>query len=344
MEKVFFEELCKKLQIGKLIEEPRRLSGGFLHKMYSLSTDNGKYAVKLLNPFIMQRETAMENFRTAEYFEAILEEAGLPVLPAIVFGGKKMQVISGQYFYVFRWFSGKALQPCSITKEHVKCIGETLARIHRLESLVTGEKTDTVRINWAQYEEKLSIQEPEIGQLLEESLVFLEEMQSAANEAIKKLPAICAVCHNDMDPKNVLWDGAEYRVIDLECLGYGDPQIELIETALCWSGLDDCHVDTELFSAFLSAYAKAGGKIPEDLHAAYHANCGRLYWLEYCVQRALGTNCSAEEQDIGRDGIYTTLKQLHCVKDAWERISSAINLTENSDKQIEKTKPKTYWK
>lgn len=63
---------------------PVRLKDGFLHKMYSLFTAIYRYAVKLLNPYIMQRDTAMEKYRTAENPEAVLEANGIPIIPALV--------------------------------------------------------------------------------------------------------------------------------------------------------------------------------------------------------------------------------------------------------------------
>ena len=67
----------------KIIGEPVRLSGGFMHKMYKISTQQGTFALKLLNPFVMQRATAMDNFAKAERIELLLEQQGVPVLPAL---------------------------------------------------------------------------------------------------------------------------------------------------------------------------------------------------------------------------------------------------------------------
>ena len=68
----------------KIIGEPVCLSGGFMHKMYKISTQQGIFALKLLNPFVMQRETAMDNFAKAERIEFLLEQQGVPVLPVFV--------------------------------------------------------------------------------------------------------------------------------------------------------------------------------------------------------------------------------------------------------------------
>lgn len=52
-----------------MVGEPVRLSGGFMHKIYKINTQQGTFVLKLLNPFVMQRETAMDNFAKAERIE-----------------------------------------------------------------------------------------------------------------------------------------------------------------------------------------------------------------------------------------------------------------------------------
>mgnify|MGYP003305014691 CR=1 FL=1 len=52
------------------------------------------------------------------------------------------------------------------------------------------------------------------------------------NEVVDKLPNYTAICHNDLDSKNVLWIGDEFKIIDLECLGYSNPYLELFTLAL----------------------------------------------------------------------------------------------------------------
>ena len=48
-----------------------------MHKMYRIDTQQGTFALKLLNPFVMQRETAMDNFAKAERIELLLEQQGV---------------------------------------------------------------------------------------------------------------------------------------------------------------------------------------------------------------------------------------------------------------------------
>jgi ACS family hexuronate transporter-like MFS transporter len=124
-----FCKISRSLNLGNLSQPSQRLSGGFLHRMYSLTTQRGRYAVKLLNPHIMARPTAMENFRRAEAMESHLEKTSLPILPALRFGKQKMQQIDGQYFYVYEWFDGRALQDSEIRETHCRTIGAILAPI-----------------------------------------------------------------------------------------------------------------------------------------------------------------------------------------------------------------------
>ena len=41
-------ELCIKYALGKIIEEPKLVTGGLMHKMYHVSTDQGEYDCFLL--------------------------------------------------------------------------------------------------------------------------------------------------------------------------------------------------------------------------------------------------------------------------------------------------------
>jgi len=60
------EILCNELGLGDIAVAPTALSGGLLHRMYAVQTTSGRYVVKALNPEIMARPTAMQNFIRSE--------------------------------------------------------------------------------------------------------------------------------------------------------------------------------------------------------------------------------------------------------------------------------------
>ncbi len=302
-----FEKICNQFDLGNLKSTPAPLTGGFMHKMYSMFTTTGNYVVKLLNLYVMQRETAKENYRNAECLEAILEKHGIPILPALVFHGQKMQETDGQFFYVFNWYDGKALKGSEIKEHHCAEIGKALAGIHNLDIKKSPYKRDEIHIDWNFYINKMEHENKELYELLRENCHLFYDSQEKGNKAVKNIDPILSICHNDMDSKNVLWNDNNYRIIDLECLSYANPSLELFELALCWSGYEECNIDFDLFGKFIDSYLDAGGIKPENWEILYDSNYGRLQWLEYNIKRVLGIDCGADEKEMGISEVKDTV-------------------------------------
>lgn len=294
----------------KLKETPVSLSGGFMHKMYKLETEQGIYALKLLNRFVMQRETAIENYAKAEQLEYVLEKKEIPILPALSFGGNKMQEIDGEYFYLFDYYAGKTLKGKEITEYHCTQIGKILAKIHNIDKKPVHEPFQEMTIDWDFYLIEIEKENRQLYEMLKENYALIIESQNNGNRARKDLPGISAICHNDMDCKNILWNGKDYRIIDLECLSYNNPLMELFELALCWSGYEDCQIDFRLFRSFLRGYAASHGELPTDWKTLYNCNNGRLEWLEYSLKRVLGIDCGEDEKEIGIEQVKETIQHI----------------------------------
>ena len=321
-----FNKICLQLDLGEMTSEPTQLKGGFMHKMYSLFTTKGKYAIKLLNPYVMKRDTVFENYHIAEELEAKLEQTDIPILPALMFNGKKMQEIDGQYFYLFDFYDGKSLKGEEITIEHCRKISEFLAKIHNIEKKAQPYNRSEINVDWDMLIEKLLANNTELHNLLSANRDILYESQQKGNLATKKIPSVMTICHNDMDSKNVLWNGDDCRIIDLECLCYSSPFVELYEMALCWSGYENCNIDFELFKTLIKSYADNGGKLTNDWETIYYSSYGRLEWLEYNVKRALGIECGEDEIEMGISEVRETMEHIvyyHSVKD---KILKCLNL------------------
>ena len=300
------QRLCACLGLGDLIAEPTPLQGGFLHRMVRLTTTHGDYAVKCLNPHVMSRPTAAANFAAAERLERQLEQTDLPLLPALTIGGQKMQMVDGRYYYVFDYYPGVALTDDAITPVHCRRIGWLLATLHGVHRRTDPHPREECTIDWDDCI-RLAASHPDLHALLTRHREMLVSLQQRANAALPHLPTDAAICHNDMDPKNVLWQGDDCRIIDLECLSYDSPYLELLETALCWAGYESGHTDPIRLAAFLDGYAANGGRLPTDWSALYDLNVGRLAWLEYNVRRALGIDCDPRETAVGILEVHKTL-------------------------------------
>lgn len=310
-----FDAVCQQLNLGALIAEPMRLYGGLMHKMYRIATEGGVYAIKFLNPHVMARPTAAANFAAAEELERKLEQTDLPLLPALTIGERKMQEMDGNFFYVFPYFEGKALKDEDITPAHCEMVGKTLAKLHQVERKTQPIQRGSLTFDWDEFT------------LSEEDKSLLWHMQTAANAAI--LPPLSTICHNDMDPKNVLWHGMDCRVIDLECLGYGSPYLELLETAPCWAGYESGEVDFDRFAAFVGAYAAAGGDLSADWATVYAANCGRLAWLHYNLLRAGGS----EGEEATALGEAEVEKTLACIRGYAKMKKQIVSILEDIQKE-----------
>ena len=339
-----FEKICAQLQLGAPLRPPTPLSGGLLHQMYSLHTPKGHYALKLLNPSVMERKTAPENFRRAEMLERRLERYSLPILPSLTFEGRKMQETDGRFYYLFPWYGGRAIRPEAITRNHCRRIGCLLAAIHGAESFpddafclrtdngtpealpadvwadTPADPAEGICVDWDFYIRGLERQHRELSLLLAHNRTVLYESQERGRQATGKLPFHAAICHNDLDCKNVLWNGSDCRIIDLECLSMGNSYFELYETALYWSGYEQDQLHVRLLESFLCAYRQEGGLFPEGWELLYDGCCGRLEWLEYNLQRVLDESCPEAEKHIGLQEIPRTIAHAVSYRNFRDRI------------------------
>ena len=318
-----FDRICAELSLGTLTAPPVCLSGGYTHRMFRLTTDRGDYAVKLLNPEIMQRPDALDNYRAAEGFEALLEGVGLPILPAKNIAGRKMHRVDGQYLYVFDYFDGRPLRDEEITQAHCAEMGTVLARIHQAGAACPQadvgasiacpplqEAPDNALSGSALWDgladALLSSDDAKAeGEALRAAAPMLTRVSAAMEDAARRLPPVRALCHNDMDPKNVLWRDGDFRIIDLECLGEADPLQEMLDLAVSWAGWA---LDEGKFKAFVSAYYAAGGLRPADAALLYDSRRNHIDWLAYNARRALFDDPA--ERRTGREQVLETIGKI----------------------------------
>ncbi len=329
---IFFEKLATALSLGRLTRQPQTVSGGYMHRMYRLDTNRGCYAVKLLNPEVMSRPEARGNYRRAEALEAVLEQNRLPIVPALVFGGKKMQCIDGRFCYVFPWVEHSALGWRDIEPSHCAAMGALLAQLHSLplpsgEGLVQFEavQPETMTLDWAELTRKSETACPGIAPALIQHLPVLENAQASYNRAVNALEPLCCICNADMDAKNVLWKQNRPMVIDLECLETGNPVNDLIQLSLSWAGGTVCRLDYGCLRTFLSAYRQRKALPPMDWHSLTGLGFSWLDWLNYSLRRAFGeTGGDGAEQQIGLTQAVETLERIRYFASVQEEAASLI--------------------
>ena len=301
------------------------VSGGLMHRMYKVTTDKGAYAVKHLNAEIMKRPGVFENYARAEKIEAILEQNDIPMVPALVLGGKKMQSIEGNYFYVFRWQSGKITDWNHISGEQCYKAGNILGKIHGIEPKnMEPEAPEISQINWQVYVQKAKEQNSLIAALLEEKQELFLYAERELNKARAALPAMRCLSNEDMDPKNIMWENGSPWVIDLECLDYGNPMAHAMVLALQWAGTVTESLDTDKLAAFFDGYLEAY----DNGFRGYSELVGVAYnwvdWLEYNIQRALGNCVDEAERNLGISEVRNTIHRIEYLREVEPQIKETL--------------------
>ncbi|HBS43894.1 MAG TPA: aminoglycoside phosphotransferase [Paenibacillus sp.] len=300
-----FEMLCAKYELGHLKNEPEQVTGGLLHRMYRLQTDKALYAVKALNPQIMQRDTAMYNYTLSEKVANMAYQNGINAVPAIVSNDRFMHEVAGQFFLLFPWVEGKALPSREANIECCKKIGDILAEIHKIDfstlldhPIENLEAVNGSAVCWNEYALQAKQEGLKWSDLLIDNLKQINHWEQLVESSGEQLSNHLVISHRDLDQKNVLWD--EYHapiIIDWEAAGPIHPTQELIDVALYWSGF----VSKDAFCTFISTYRNHGGEIyanwSDVLNYSLH---GKLEWLAYNIRRSLGLESADDtERELG---------------------------------------------
>jgi len=282
--------ISREKKLGEILRKPQKLSGGLQHSMFELETQKGHYAVKLLNPSIMRRPDACANFRAAEAAETLAEARGLSILPAMILDGCKMQECAGRYYYLFPFFDGKAKNPKEVSLSDVIAIAEFLRDLHGIVPETQKDISYVPPVNRFDFPKRLLDQGQH--QILKRFLQIQPKIwhwKYKAHQLFSSLPHQTALCHRDLDAKNVLWKGTDFRVIDLECMGWGNPWQEAMDSALNWCGYDDGNGDPKKFLSFWESYLGPDPKVIPHWESLLWCRTNYLDWLEYNLERALGS-------------------------------------------------------
>lgn len=305
--------LMDKTGLGKITDKPVRVSGGLLNRMYKVNTTTGIYAIKHLNPEVMKRKNAKENHILAEKIANIAKNNSINCLPAKIINGITLNEIEGNYFLIFDWFEGKAIDENEITIEHVHKVATLLAKLHNIDfGKIKNEcnlGNEISEVNWDFYISKL--ENKEIKDLLINKKEYLEDLDKKATKARKEISNNLVVSHRDLDLPNILWDSNKNpTIIDWESSGVVNPCEELLETAWDWSGGQN-YFDSEKFKCFIDTYKSNGGNL-KDLNKAVYSNFkNKSGWLEYNLKRVCKLEClDEEEQKLGEKEVIRVINEI----------------------------------
>ncbi len=325
-----FEKLCNRLHLGEMISDPVAISGGLLHRMYAIETNQGKYAIKALNPMIMLRPVAMQHIMDSERIAA-MASSNIPAVPAKTFNSTIMQEIDNQFYLVFDWVEGRSLKPHEINRAHSEKIGAILADLHRMDFSELGIMNDWSDneqvIDWNYYLRKGQENNAVWVTLLRDTIDNLYEWNTQAKQSARHLSSHMVISHRDLDSKNVMWNQDNPIIIDWESAGYVNPMLELTKTAIYWSENEVGKIDKERFLAFINGYKMRYGTLQANWRKVLlNGFLGKLGWLEYSLKRSLWIECTdTEEQQMGTTQATGTIEAIRRYADMIPELEEWLN-------------------
>ncbi|MGG4130682.1 phosphotransferase [Paenibacillus illinoisensis] len=310
-----FEKVCDQLNLGDLISTPKPILGGLLHRMYVIETRRNKYAIKALNPQIMNRSEAMQNYINSEKIANIANKH-VPVQPAKRINNSSVHNIDNQFYLIFDWIDGRSLQHNEVTNEHCDQMGTILADLHKIDfsqlDMVRPPKDVSKETDWAFYLNKGKNESLEWNELLDSTIQQLYEWNARAKRSSQLLSSDTVISHRDLEPKNVMWQHNSPIIIDWESAGYINPKRDLMETAMYWSVDNTGNVDKDRFLTFINGYRKRVSCLSADWRMVLESGfIGKLDWLEYSLRRSLWIECTdQDEQRMGTAQVIGTIEDL----------------------------------
>ena len=340
------EKFCERYDLGK-IQNISRLFGGLMHKIFKVETDKGIYCIKVLNSEVMARKEAFDNFVVSESIANLAKQNGIPASSALNMEGNYLTKLDDIYYMVFDFVDGKILKDENITIEHCKKIGNILAHIHSLDYKEIGLKPNVVKYkrlyNWESYIDNPNFDKMSYKNVYLKNYKKYNSILKRANERFNESNKNQAICHSDMDPKNVIWNKDNPIIIDWECAGLANPEKELLEDALGWSGFLSNNFSEEKFMAMFKEYAKYRSIDNIEWFDIICGNLvGRFDWLKYNLERSLGIIANDEEEiKLAENEVIKTIDEINryldLIGDMYDIIIKlTTKKTENYDSVVQK--------
>ena len=273
--------------------------------LWRLHTTSGVFAIKQLNSEIMRKVGIRDEYRLTERIAQAMAFLNVPAAVALKGEGDggTVQEIGDATFIVYDWVEGETLSAQAVEPERTRLIGTYLARMHSLPlqdfpELKLSDSEPFSEDEWDMLTFQASDRDIPWTQQVRMALPLLVEWSKLASEASTILRRTSVISHRDLDQKNVLWRDAISPVfIDWEAAGLTNPTMDVVETALAWSGQTVQPPREESFHALLEGYVSSGGSIHESGIIALRRVMGTwLAWLLFNMHRSLGESVSSEEE------------------------------------------------
>lgn len=315
--------------LGKKVIEIHKILGGLSHKMYKVITDKATFAIKELNPTIMSRYEAYNNFVISEKVARIANQNGINTVCALQFNDEVVLKVEGSFFMVFDWLNGNTLKPEQVDFKHCEIIGQILAKIHNIDFFeeinVDSKNIELEIFDFERYLPLAIEQNKPYVQNLQNDINLLLKLNKLSVKAIKSLNDSLTISHTDLDCKNVMWQNYTPFIIDWEASGLINPTLELVQVAWYWAGGDIEKLDLNNFQILIKSYVQEyKGKICNKYADLVYANLApKLAWLKYNLKRSLD-NTKFDDSTMSTNEVIKSLREINYCVSEFDNITKVL--------------------
>lgn len=299
--------------LGEVLSQSVQIHGGLLHKMWQIETSKGKFALKILNPEIINKEGVLDEYVVSEEITEQVQNAGIDSVFARRSTSKLLiEKIDDQQIILYPWIEGTTLKPHQVLAKHVEKIGKVVALLHSIKLDAKELKTSEIKFvsidQWKELLTQIALKELSWKNSFSSLLPKVLELTPLIVKGLEKMTKNQVISHRDLDPKNVIWVESQPFLIDWESVGFVNPGQELASLALDWSE----GTNQEHFSAMIKAYRQIKQIEEQEIVDGLLGSLNnKLRWLEFNIRRSLGIVTQDQgEISLGNAQCIKTIKDI----------------------------------
>lgn len=277
--------------------------GGDVNTTFLMETTEKKFILKKIHfeQYVKEyRTNVQEVMQSIAFSESVCRAFAFlrHVTPAIE-GAKGVLLNIHHYGYLlYPYVNGTTLENTQITDAMAAKMANILATVHN--SIIDYDKAFSEKKQQRYREAGLALLDSphleklrHVGRLfpwsrrLSRAITHLIHHKDAFKNAIHRMQNH-HICHNDLKPKNVLWqDESQYWVIDWEAAADFDVRVDYLDTLIAWclerrDGI--LSIQQTKIQAFILAYPVPQGTQDDEVRLLVLLKW--YFWLYFCVSKA----------------------------------------------------------
>ncbi|STX51011.1 putative aminoglycoside phosphotransferase [Legionella busanensis] len=287
-----------------LLNNINKLSGGDVNESYLATDGVNQYIIKKIyeSEHAKDYDIALDKIIESITFSENIAQQLLytnHVAPAVFTQGKCVLKKGKNLFIVFPFIQGSVRENEEVSLNMVEKIAKFLAIIHRssfsFDSQFAEEKMAIFKKIGHQIIAlkfwgliKAITQRRFFFPKLNFISTYLINNKNTLHQAMDNLKYE-AICHNDLKPKNVLWqDEHNFGVIDWETTGFFDLNADYLDTLIAWCTLynkNQIVLDLQKLKIFISTYPlKEINQLEKSMPVVL---LKWYFWLAFCIKKII---------------------------------------------------------